>query len=291
MSTGFGQSGLIASFYTLSGAPVNQPSRFSFRDRVTAAAAAGFTGIGLTVFDFEHLVAKGQSADELKSIVDDHGIEVAEVEFLNGWWAEGGRLAADRANEERIYDMADLFGAHHLNVGASVPPGSEPPVELMAERFAGICERASEHSLRVGLEYMPFFALADIDRAWEVVEKADRPNGGLVVDSFHHLRGPGGIETVGAVPADRVVAIQVGDAGADPGMPLLEESITARLWPGEGELDVVGLLAELARQGVEAPVGIEIVSTAVQALPVEDAARLAAESTRSVLARALGARA
>src|SRR5437867_3212829 len=48
-----GRNDLIASYYTLSGAPVGQPARFSFEERVAAAAAAGFAAIGLAVEDYE----------------------------------------------------------------------------------------------------------------------------------------------------------------------------------------------------------------------------------------------
>ncbi|MWA06997.1 TIM barrel protein [Actinomadura sp. LD22] len=276
-------TGLIASHHTISGSPVNEPARHAFADRVAAAQAAGFTGIGLTVLDHDHLRESGASDRELRTIIDDHGIGVPEVEFLNGWWAEGERLAADRAAEDRIYAFAEAFGSRHLNVGASVPAGQEPPLDLLVERFAGICDRAAAHGLLVGLEYMPFFALSTVGRAWEVVRGAGRPNGGLVVDAWHHLRGPDGPEALRNVPGEKIVAIQLGDAPAESELPLLQESISARLWPGEGVLDVVGLLRVLDELGVSAPVGVEVVSTRVQELPVDKAAAEAARSAGAVL--------
>ena len=44
-----GRDELIASSYTLSGAPVFEPPRFSFAERVAAAAKAGFAGIGVAI--------------------------------------------------------------------------------------------------------------------------------------------------------------------------------------------------------------------------------------------------
>jgi hypothetical protein len=47
-----GRDDLIASSYTLSGAPVFEPPRFSFAERVAAAAKAGFAGIGIAIEDY-----------------------------------------------------------------------------------------------------------------------------------------------------------------------------------------------------------------------------------------------
>src|SRR4029077_8956812 len=73
---------LIASYYTLTGTPVGQPPRFSFDDRVGAAARAGFTGIGLLADDYAALRASGQSDADLLDVLDRHGVGVLEVEFL-----------------------------------------------------------------------------------------------------------------------------------------------------------------------------------------------------------------
>lgn len=283
-----GDAGLIASHHTISGSPVYEPARHPFAERVAAAAKAGFTGIGLTVLDHDHLLASGERNADLIRILEDHGVGVPEVEFLSGWWAEGERWAADRAAEDRIYAFADAFGSRHLNVGASVAAADAPPLEVFVERFGAVCDRAAAHGLLVGLEYMPFFALSTLDRAWEVVRLADRPNAGLVVDSWHHLRGPDGPEVLRGIPPERVVAVQLGDGAAEPGMPLLQESISSRLWPGEGVLDVVGLVRTLDEIGVTAPVGVEVVADRIQGFPVELAAAEAADSARQVLVAATG---
>jgi sugar phosphate isomerase/epimerase len=281
-----GDSGLLACHHTISGVAVGQPARHSFRDRAEAAAAAGLTGIGLTAQDFAALRADGTTAEELRRIADGSGVTVTELEFLNGWWAEGERLAADRRAEEVLYELAAALGIRHINVGASVSAAGAPDTALLADRFGAICDRAAAHGLLVGLEYTPFFVLADIASAWEIVCLADRPNGGVVVDAFHHLR-PGGLPAdLRAVPPGRIVTVQLCDVPAEIGLSLLDEAMGARTWPGQGALDVPGLVRELDGMGATCPVGIEVLSPAVRALPAREAARLAADSARRVLAAA-----
>src|SRR4051812_29935589 len=117
---------VLLCHHTISGTAVDRPARHRFADRVAAAAAAGVDEIGLTVLDYRALRAGSTSPGELRAVADDSGVRVAEVEFLNGWWADGERLAADRAAEEDLYEMAEVFGARHLAVGASVPRDTAP---------------------------------------------------------------------------------------------------------------------------------------------------------------------
>lgn len=47
-----GRDDLIASYYTICGTMPFESSRFSFAERATAAARAGFSAIGLIIKDF-----------------------------------------------------------------------------------------------------------------------------------------------------------------------------------------------------------------------------------------------
>ncbi len=51
-------------------------------------------------------------------------------------------------------------------------------------------------------------------RAWEVVRGADRPNGGLNIDTWHCARTGTTPDDLRALPGDRVLAIQLSDAPA-----------------------------------------------------------------------------
>ncbi|ONH27999.1 sugar phosphate isomerase/epimerase family protein [Pseudofrankia asymbiotica] len=279
---------LVACHHTLSGVGVAEPARFSFADRVAVASAAGFGGIGLTWLDYEHLLARGHSPAGLRTLADDSGVRVVEVEFLNAWWADGERRAEAERHERLVLDMAAAFGARHVGVGASVSPEAAPPHDLLVERFAALCDRAADHGLLVGLEFMPFFVLSDARRAWRVVADAGRPNGGVTVDAFHVGRGTTDLVMLGEIPAERIVALQLCDVAADPAWPVLEETLGHRLWPGQGALDLAGLVDCLLRPGAAFPVEVEVLNAAYRedSLPVN--AHRAARCARSVLAEAAG---
>jgi sugar phosphate isomerase/epimerase len=276
---------LVASYYTLAGAGFGAAAAVPFRDRVRAAHAAGFRGIGLVVDDWPAVLADGSSPAELRSFADDHGVAVAEVEFLMGW--SGGDDSTARETEERLYEIAEVFGARHLNVGATEPPGALPPIADVAERFAGICDRAGQHGLLVGIEFMPFIAVSDVTRAHEIVAAAGRPNGGIVLDAYHFFRGNPDLDALRAVPGDRIVCVQLCDAAPEtPSMPLYDETTHHRLVPGHGSFNLVGLLSSLRDMGVRAPYSVEILSDELWSQPVDGVARRAYDATRALINQA-----
>lgn len=281
-----GDTELIASYYTLSGAPVGQPARFSLEARVAAAAAAGFTAIGLAVEDYLACRERGLSPATLRHILADSGIVVAELEFLTNWWRDDVVGKQARLLEDQLYAAADVFGARHMNVGSLGGKGTLPALEDVAEQFAALCDRATQHGLLVALEFLPWSDISDARVAWDIVRQADRGNGGILIDSWHYFRGAADPTQLRAIPADRVVAIQFDDADALPVGGWLEDTTQRRRLPGEGAFDLIGFVRLLDTFGVQAPIAVEIISTEQQARPLADAAQQAYDTTRAVLTQA-----
>ena len=80
---------LTASAYTIAGAlvgaGVGEPSPWAFEVRVAAAANAGYRAIGLFESDYSAMIAAGADDDQLREILDRHGLVVAEIEFFFDW--------------------------------------------------------------------------------------------------------------------------------------------------------------------------------------------------------------
>ena len=49
------------------------------------------------------------SDPEMRTILDDHGIRTAELEFLQNWWHDDERGRRARADEDLFYAAADAF--------------------------------------------------------------------------------------------------------------------------------------------------------------------------------------
>jgi sugar phosphate isomerase/epimerase len=91
-----GEPELVASFSTLSGAGFEEPPRHRFEERCEAAAAAGFTGVGLHVDDLARTEAAGLDVAGMRTVLDGTGLRLVEMEFLTDRLADRGLLDAAR---------------------------------------------------------------------------------------------------------------------------------------------------------------------------------------------------
>jgi sugar phosphate isomerase/epimerase len=278
-----GRDDLIASYFTLAGAGYGSPARFSFTERVAAAAAVGFAGIGMSASDYAAWRAGGWTDADLRGLHEDRGVQLTELEFVRGWARADERATWARQIEDQLYAIADALGARHINVGDTEPAGDFPPLDVVAERFAALCDRAAAHGLLVALEFLPWTSIPDVRTAWEIARIARRPNGGLLIDAWHYFRGANDATALRGIPAERIVAVQLDDADAGSGSTV--EDTRRRRLPGEGSFDLVGLVRLLDEMGVVVPISVEVVSAEQFALPVHEAARRAHDTTRAVLSR------
>jgi sugar phosphate isomerase/epimerase len=262
----------------------------SFCDRLDAAVAGGFRGISLWGRDYQRARADGWSDADVRALLDERGREVAELDPA-WWWLPGAadvHISDDadtmhvfRYGEAEMFAIADAVGARSLN--ATDVFGGPWDVDQAAAAFAALCDRAAEHGLLVHLEGLPWSQIPDVASAWEIVRRAGRVNGGIVVDAWHFFRAGGDFDALRKVPGDRVLGIQLDDGPAAPEDNLVHATLHDRLLPGEGTFDLVALVAALRAIGAVAPIGVEVFSDTLHARGALAAACAAGDATRRVL--------
>ena len=263
---------LVVSSYTLG-------TEVGFEDRVRAAAAAGYEGVGLRAENYWDARAAGLDDDAMREIAVQHGVPIVEVEYITAWGTPADRDAAQQEKEQAVFHMARAFGVRHLNTGLL----EKLPLDVMTEAFAALCERA-EDDLTVALEFMPYSGVPDLATAWKIIDDADRANGALIVDVWHWARAGMTPADLDPVPADRIVAVQLCDVLEHPMEPLRAESLGHRLPPGQGYGDAVGVVRALREKGVRPRVvTAEVISDELVSRGVVTAARTTADAAREVL--------
>ena len=277
--------GLVASFFTLSGAGFVEPPRNSFIERCEAAAAAGFTGIGLHSDDLPRTIAAGVDVPEMQAVLRTNGLELVEIEFLAGWAfgaGESGRISPSLAGIEAV---ADALGGRQVSAGefsGDLRLDTVDALDSAAKALRANANRLAQRGLLVALESFPWSALSNIGIAIDLLRRADAPNAGLLIDVWHFYNGGGHPEQLVDLPTAGITGVQLNDG------PLVHANFqqharAERQLPGEGELDVVGLINAVRRAGFTGPYCVESNTPEFRNLPVAEAARRAADTATSVL--------
>jgi sugar phosphate isomerase/epimerase len=176
-------------------------------------------------------------------------------------------------------DATAELGAHHLI--AQLP---DPDDERKTARFARLCDLAKARGIFVSLEFPHWTETGNLAEAMRVLRAANRSNAGILVDMLHFARSESSLAELAALPREWFRFAHVCDAAKEV-PPTLEGVIhTARderLFPGEGGIDIHGILACMPQ---DIPYALEIPRvTLTRAVGPEEVARLAITVARSHL--------
>jgi 4-hydroxyphenylpyruvate dioxygenase len=225
-------------------------------EKIDAIAAAGFDGIEIFEQDF---IADAEGPTGVRRRIEDVGLEIMLFQpfrDFEGLPKDLRALAFDRA--ERKFELMGKLGCDLVLVCSSVHPQSLGGIDRAADDFAELGARAAKHGIRVGYEALAWGRhVSDHRDAWEIVRRADHPNVGLIVDSFHTLARKIDPDTIRQIPGDRIFFVQLADAPAIE-MDLLYWSRHFRNMPGEGDLEVGRFMAAVMATGFSGPVSLEI---------------------------------
>lgn len=228
----------------------------NLREKLLAIAKAGFDGIEIFEQDF---IADEGSPKEIGQLVRDHGLEITLFQpfrDFEGLTGEARSRAFDRARYK--FDTMGELGVDLILVCSSVHPDALGGVDRAADDFAELGALAAERGLRIGYEALAWGRHVNDHRdAWEIVRRADHPNVGLIVDSFHTLARKIDPDTIRRIPGDKIFFVQLADAPLID-MDLLYWSRHFRNMPGEGDLPVQEFVQAVAATGYDGPISLEI---------------------------------
>jgi sugar phosphate isomerase/epimerase len=267
---------LSLSYYTV---PELSPPQM-----VRAAAAAGFDFVGARLLngqpgrDPAPLMESPALRRETIACLHDTGLRVLD--------ASGARLRpeTDMAAFAPFIDAAAELGARHI-----LASGDDPDEPRLAARFAELCELAGRSGLTVDLEFVPWMTIADLALAARLVRNVARANFGIAVDALHFDRSRSRLSDLAALPRTWFRYMQLCDAPAawaSDRASLLHAAVSERLFPGEGAIDLAGLLRALP-PGI--PIALEIpTATLARTMPAGERLQRAVAATRRLLVEFYG---
>jgi 3-dehydroshikimate dehydratase len=210
----------------------------TLRDKLEAAAAARFDAVELCEPD---LIAFRGTPDEIRHISEDLGIGIDLYRpFQDVSGASGSTLAQALDRVERKFDLMAKIDAPMLALASTTFSAAVNDAERAAEHLQTVAERAARRNLRVAIEATPDGqAVRSTHDAWTLAQRVNHPHLGLVIDSYQVLSTGEDLGEFRDIPGNRIFFVRVGDASR-PGWDGVRGF--HRNFPGQGDLDVVGLL-------------------------------------------------
>ena len=236
---------------------------------VSVAAEAGYDCVGLRLVRVAgQPYSHSRDAGAIERRLQDTGMRVLDI--------EGFRLEA--ATDVTAFEPA-LAAAQRLGASEILVHGADANAGRLVDTFAKLCELASRHKLNANLEPMPWVDVSNAATARRILDAAGKDNSALLVDAIHFFRAGDRFEDLSG---GRLRYAQLCDAPAERPADMQEiirQARSDRMFPGEGGLDLKGLLATLP---ADLPLSLEI--PVARKLPPPERARLALFATKKLLA-------
>lgn len=222
----------------------------SLADKLTAVGAAGFDGVEIFEND---LLGSDMSPEDVRRRAADLGLTIDLYQPFRDFEAvPPDLLAAGLRRAEHKFAVMERLGATRLLVCSNVSAAAIDDDMLAAEQLGLLAERAAEHGIEIAYEALAWGRhVDDYFHAWQIVRTADHPNLGMCLDSFHILARDVDPYAIRTIPGNKIFFLQLADAPALP-MDVLYWSRHYRCFPGQGDLDVTGLVDHVLRTGTTA---------------------------------------
>ena len=250
----------------------------SLGEKLEAIAAARFDAV--EIFENDLLSSSGTPAD-VRRAVGDLGLEVVTLQpFRDFEGLPDDKRTRAFARAERKFDVMQELGCDLLMICSNVSADSIGGIDRAAADLHALGERAAARGLRVAFEALAWGRhINDYRDAWEVVRRANHPAIGLVLDTFHILARKTELNTIRAIPHDKIFLVQVADAPMLQ-MDYLSWSRHFRNFPGQGDLPLVEFMEALLATGYDGPLSLEIFNDQFRA---GSARRVAVDGQRSLI--------
>jgi len=200
-------------------------------DFVDACATAGWDACGIW---FDADTWTDTVATEVRRRLDDTGLIALDMEPVF--------VTPDGDHGDRMIEAAATVGARNLLV---VSRGVDD--DHFAERFGELCDLAAPHGIGCSIEFLAFMSVSSLGQSIDILDRVNRPNGGVLIDGLHLARTGDTPADVASVAPARLAYAQLCDAPAEAPADTYFDALDGRSTLGDGGLPVRALVDALPR--------------------------------------------
>ena len=248
-------------------------------EQVRIAALTGYSHVGLRLLpatpddpDYD-MLGDTPTVRETLAALRDTGIRVSDVEIV--------RLTPDFSLDAL---QPFLETAARLEAQQVLVAGNDGEIRRSADNLARLAQAGEAYGLTMNLEPMPWTQMRTLANAQALIAASGQNNVGILVDAIHFWRTGESLDTLATLAPQQLNYMQLCDAPAlipTDTQELIYQARSARKVPGEGGLDLHGLMAALPPT---LPVSLEVPLAGAQgALPAQQRAQLLFNAAQSFL--------
>ncbi len=256
----------------------------SLENKLAAMREAGFSQVMLKAND---LNGHAGGVDAALRAVQASGLRVTGFQVLRDFEGLSGHLHGYKVDiAKAMLEMAHAVGAPLLLVCSSTSQHATQDLDAIARDLRKLAMLAVPLGIKIAYEGLSWGrTVNEYTTAWDVICRADAPNLGLGLDSYHAFATNTSLDGLDLLDARKIFLVQLSDFMWQETRTVEERISTARtfrVFPGEGvhSAQVADLVTRLAALGYRGDYSFEVFNDDYQQMPLPMVAQRARASAR-----------
>jgi len=250
--------------------------------KLRAIRDVGFSQVMLSARD---LAGHAEGIDAAVQAVRDSGLRVTGFQVLRDFEGLSGHLHDYKIDMAKaMLEMCSAVGSRVLLVCSSTSTHASADPDVAARDLRKLAMLALPLGIKVAYEGLSWGrSINEFTTAWDVVCRADAPNLGIGIDSFHIVATQTPLDDLELLDPDKIFLVQLADFMWNE-VPSYEERMNTarhfRVFPGEGvhSEQLAELVMRLDRMGYRGDYSFEVFNDDYQQIPLATVAERARRS-------------
>ena len=250
--------------------------------KLRAVREAGFSQIMLSARD---IVGHEAGVDAAVQAVKESGLRVTGFQVLRDFEGLSGHLHDYKIDVAKsMLELCAAVGSKVLLVCSSTSTHASGDLDLIAKDLRRLAMLAVPLGIKVAFEGLSWGRhINEFPQAWDVVCRADAPNLGIGIDSFHIFATETPLEDLDMLDPEKIFLVQLADFMWTEIRSVEERIATARhfrVFPGEGvhSEELAEIVIRLDRLGYRGDYSFEVFNDDYQQMPLPTVAQRAFRS-------------
>ncbi len=250
--------------------------------KLKAIRDAGFSQVMLSARD---LAGHAEGIAAAAEVVRNSGLRVTGFQVLRDFEGLSGHLHDYKIDMAKaMLEMCHAVGAKVLLACSSTSTHASADPDVAARDLRKLAMLALPLGIKVAYEGLSWGrTINEFNTAWDVVCRADAPNLGLGIDSYHIVATKTSLDDLDLIDPDKIFLVQLADFMWNE-VPSFEERMNTarhfRVFPGEGvhSEQLADLVMRLDRMGYRGDYSFEVFNDDYQQIPLSTVAARARRS-------------